>query len=157
WFAFQRAASVLPVAATNLTKTGQINSAQANSLSATAAAVTSAAATIGTQLLANLYIPPSGSTPGHFAQGVTGNTLDTSQALDASGHWAALWAHAANRDDVALQCAEFVYQNFLLTNQTMALSSASDSYNEAYQVTTPFSGMKPYNDSTGGYSRSPLS
>src|SRR5208282_3378249 len=139
WFAFQRAASTLPVAATNLAKTGQINSAQASSLSATAAAATVAATAIGTQLLANLYIPPSGSTPGHFAQGVTGNTLDTSQALDASGHWAALWAHAAGRDDIALQCAEFVYQNFLVTHQSLALSSAANSYNEAYQVTTPFS------------------
>jgi hypothetical protein len=157
WFAFQRAASALPVAATNLTKTGQINSAQASSLSATAAAVTSAAATIGTQLLANLYIPPSGSAPGHFAQGVTGSTLDTSQALDASGHWAALWAHANARDDIALQCAEFVYQNFLLNSQTIALSGASNSYNEAFQISTPFSGMKPYNNSTGGYSGSPLS
>ena len=108
-----------------------------------------------TNLLANLYIAPSGSTPGHFAQGVTGSTLDTSQALDASGHWAALWAHATNRDDIALQCAEFAYQNFLLTNQTIALSSAANSYNEAYQVSTPFSGMKPYNDSPGGYSGSP--
>jgi hypothetical protein len=157
WFAFQRAANALPVAATALTKTEQITSAQANSLLATAGAASAASATIDANLLANLYIAPSGSTPGHFAQGATGNTLDTSQALDASGHWAALWAHAAGRDDIALQCAEFVYQNFLLTNQTLALSSAAGSYNEAYQVTTPFSGMKPYNDSTGGYSGSPLS
>ena len=157
WFAFQRAANALPVAATNLTKTGQITSAQASSLSATAGAAIAAAANIDTNLLANLYIAPSGSTPGHFAQGVTGSTLDTSQALDASGHWAALWAHATGRDDIALQCAEFVYQNFLLTHQTIALSSAANSYNEAYQLTTPFSGMKPYNDSPGGYSGSPLS
>ncbi len=157
WFAFQRAANALPVAATNLTKTGQITSAQASSLLATAAAASAAAASIDTHLLANLYIAPSGLVPGHFAQGVTGSTLDTSQALDASGHWAALWAHATNRDDIALQCAEFAYQNFLLTNQTMALSSAANSYNEAYQLTTPFSGMKPYNDSPGGYSGSPLS
>ena len=157
WFAFQQAANALPVAATNLTKTGQITSAQASSLLATASAATAAAASIDTQMLANLYIAPSGSTPGHFAQGVTGSTLDTSQALDASGHWAALWAHAAGRDDIALQCAEFVYQNFLLNNQTIALSGAANSYNETYQVLAPFSGMKPYNDSPGGYSGSPLS
>jgi len=157
WFAFQRAANVLPVAATNLTKTGQITSAQASSLVTIAGAAITAATSIDANLLANLYIAPSGSTPGHFAQGVTGSTLDTSQALDASGHWAALWAHATHRDDIALQCVEFVYQNFLLTHQTMALSSAANSYNEAYQLTTPFSGMKPYNDSPGGYSGSPLS
>jgi hypothetical protein len=155
WFAFQQAAATLPVAATNLSKTQQITSAQASSLLATAAAASAAAASIDTQMLANLYIAPAGSTPGHFAQGVTGNTLDTSQALDASGHWAALWAHATGRDDIALQCAEFVYQNFLLTNQTITLSGANGSYNETYQVSTPFSGMKPYNDSPGGYAGSP--
>ena len=157
WFAFQRAANALPVAATSLSKTQQITSAQASSLSATAAAASAAAASIDTNLLANLYIAPAGLTPGHFAQGVTGSTLDTSQALDASGHWAALWAHASGRDDIALQCAEFAYQNFLLTHQTIALSNAANSYNEAYSLATPFAGMKPYNDSTGGYSGSPLS
>ena len=157
WFAFQRATNALPVAATNLLKTGQITSAQASSLVATAGAASAAAASIDSNLLTNLYIAPAGSIPGHFAQGVTGSTLDTSQALDASGHWAALWAHATTRDDIALQCAEFAYQNFLLTNQTIALSSTANSYNEAYQVSTPFSGMKPYNDSPGGYSGSPAS
>jgi hypothetical protein len=83
--------------------------------------------------------------------------LDTSQALDASGHWAALLAHANGRDDIALQCAEFAYTNFLVTNQTVALSNQANSYNEAFQVSTPFSGMKPYNDSPGGYSGSPSS
>jgi hypothetical protein len=157
WFAFQRAAAVLPVAATTLAKTVAITSAQASSLNSTAAAASAAASSIDANLIANLYIAPSGSTPGHFAQGATGTTLDTSQALDASGHWAALWAHATGRDDIALQCAEFAYRNFLLSGQTIALSSASSSYNETYQVTTAFSGMKPYNDSTGGYSGSPLS
>ncbi len=157
WFAFQRAANLLPVAATNLLKTGQITSSQASSLTATAESASAAAESIDINMMANLYIAPSGSVPGHFAQGVTGSTLDTSQALDASGHWAALWAHASNRDDIALQCAEFAYQNFLLTHQTITLSSATNSYNEAYSVSTPFSGMKPYNDSPGGYSGSPLS
>ena len=157
WFAFQRAANALPVAATNLAKIGAITSAQSSSLVATAGAASAAAASIDTNLMANLYIAPSGSTPGHFAQGVTGGTLDTSQALDASGHWAALWAHATGRDDVALQCAQFVYRTFLVANQTVALSNQSNSYNEAYQLATQFSGMKPYNDSPGGYSGSPMS
>jgi hypothetical protein len=157
WFAFQRAANLLPTAATFLTKTAQITSAQASSLIATAGAASAAAASIDTNLLANLYIAPAGTVPGHFAQGATGNTLDTSQALDASGHWAALWAHAAGRDDIALQCAEFAYSKFLITNQTIALSNQTNSYNEAFQVATPFSGMKPYNDSPGGYSGSPAS
>ncbi len=155
WFAFQRAASVLPVAATSLTKVQQINSAQANSLLATASAAYAGAASIDASLLANLYIPASGNTPGRFAQGATGNTLDTSLALDASGHWAAIWAHATARDDIALQCVEFVYTRFLEANQTITLSNQANSYNQTYQVTTPFSGMKPYSDSTGGYSGSP--
>jgi hypothetical protein len=157
WFAFERAASVLSSAATFLVKTNQITPAQATSLNSTALTVNSVAATIWTNLLANLYIAPTGPTPGHFAQGATGNALDTSQALDASGHWAALLAHANGRDDIALQCAEFAYQNFLLTNQAVALSSQANSYNQTYQVTTPFSGMKPYNDSPSGYSGSPQS
>jgi hypothetical protein len=157
WFAFQRAANVLSLASTTLAKTGQITSAQANSLMATASAVSNAASIIDTNLMANLYIAPAGSTPGHFAQGVTGNILDTSQALDASGHWAALWAHATGRDDIALECAEFAYTTFLVTNQTVALSNQPNSYNQAFEASTPFSGMKPYNDSPGGYSGSPAS
>ncbi|MGO8792687.1 MAG: hypothetical protein ACLQVL_35595 [Terriglobia bacterium] len=157
WFAFQRAANVLPTSATFLSKTQQITSAQAGSLVSTAGAASAAAAGIDTNLITNLYIAPSGVVPGHFAQGVTGSALDTSQALDASGHWAALWAHASGRDDIALECAEFAYTNFLVVNQTVALSSQANSYNEAFEVTTPFTGMKPYNDSPGGYSGSPAS
>jgi len=157
YFAFMRSASVLPIAAMFLQKTNQITADQASSLNSTAATITAAAATIWSNLFANLYIPPAGPTPGHFAQGATGNTLDTSEALDASGHWAALLAHANGRDDIALQCAQYVYQNFLLNNQQMALSEAANSYNATYQVSTPFSGMKPYSDSPGGYSGSPAS
>jgi hypothetical protein len=157
WFAFQRAAGVLPLAATALTKTGQITSAQSSSYIATAGVASAAAASIDASLISNLYIAPAGSTPGHFAQGVTGTALDTSLALDASGHWAALWAHASGRDDIALQCAEFAYSTFLVKNQKVMLSNQANSYNEAFQLTSPFTGMKPYNDSPGGYSGSPLS
>jgi hypothetical protein len=157
WFAFRRAANVLSAAATFLPKTNQITGAQASSLLSTVSSVSAAASTAWTNLVANLYVAPSDETPGHFAQGATGNTLDTSQALDASGHWAAMLAHANGRDDIALECAKFVCENFLLTNQTIALSSQPDSYNQAYHVSTPFSGMKPYNDSPGGYSGSPPS
>lgn len=156
WFAFQRAASVLSNAAVNLLKTNQITGTQATSINSTVATIQTAAATIWTNLLANLYIAP-GASPGHFAQGVTGSTLDTSQALDASGHWAALLAHANARDDIALQCAEFAYQNFLLTNQTVVKSAISNSYNETYQLSTPFAGMEPYQNSAGGYSGAPAS
>ena len=157
WFAFRRAANVLSAAATFLVKTDQITPAQASSLNSTSLTINSAAATIWTNLLANLYIAPAGPTPGHFAQGATRNILDTSQALDASGHWVALLAHANGRDDIALECAEFSYENFRLTNQTVVPSSQANSFNATYQVTTPFSGMKPYDDSPDGYSSSPQS
>ena len=157
YFALMRAAGVLPVAAVALSKTGTATPAQAQSLQNTATQAGAIASTLATNVINRLYIAPAGSTPGHFAQGVTGNNLDTSQALDASGTWAAMLAHAAGRDDIALQCIEFFHQNFLLGNQTIQLSNAADSWNEAYQQPTPFSGFKPYSDSSGGYSGSPLS
>ncbi|HEV2425890.1 MAG TPA: hypothetical protein VGZ29_13760 [Terriglobia bacterium] len=157
YFAFMRAAGVLPVAAVGLSKTGTITRAQAQSLQNTAAQLSGVASTIATDVIGRLYIPPAGNTPGHFAQGVTGNALDASQALDASGTWAAMMAHAAGRDDIALQCIEFFHRNFLLNNQTIPLSNEANSWNEAYQQPNAFSGFKPYNDSPGGYSGSPLS
>lgn len=157
YFAFMRAAAVLPVAATQLSKTGQITPAEAQLLQNTGTQVGAVAATVSANVLSKLYIPPAGNTPGHFAQGVTGSVLDTSEALDASGNWAVLLADAAGRDDIALQCVEFFYANFLVSNQTIQLSNASGSWNEAYQQTTPFSGFRTYNDSPGGYSGSPSS
>lgn len=157
YFAFMRAAGVLPVAATGLSKTGWITSAQAQSLQNTAAELAEIASIVAGNVIANLYVPPAGNTPGHFAQGVTGRALDTSEALDASGTWGAMLADAVGRDDIALQCVEFFYQNFLLNNQTIQLSSGANSWNEAYQQLTPFSGFKPYNDSPGAYSGSPAS
>jgi len=156
YFAFMRASKLLPTAATQLLKAGTINGTQAASLNATAAAVASAANTIATGLTTNLYIPP-GSNPGHFAQGANSTGLDTSEALDASGTWAALFCHSVGDDAMATECLKFVYQNFYLQNQPIVLSSASSSYNEAYQQPQTFSGFKPYNDSPGGYSGSPLS
>ncbi len=181
YFAFKRAALVLPTAAIQLQKAGTITAAQATSLSNTASTVSLTADTISTQLTTVLYIAPSSSAraastaytrgaqitdsngnfqkcviagtsgsaapvwpttlgatiadgtvtwelaslagfPGHFAQGATGSTLDTSQALDACGTWAALFAHAIGDDTKATECMKFVYQKFYLTNQTIALS-----------------------------------
>jgi len=162
YFAFQRSAATLPTAAIQLQKTGTITATQAAALNATAAQVALASNTIATNAVGTLYIPPSSGVPGHFAQGAgTAATppagLDTSQACDAAGTWAALFCHAIGRDDLALQCLEFVDQNFLLQSQQILLSSATNSYNEAYQQLTPFSGFKFFNDSPGGYSGSPLS
>jgi len=156
-FALMRAAGVLPVAATQLSKTGLVTPTQAQALQETAAEASAIASNLATKVIDVLYMPPSGSTPGHFAQGVTGTSLDLSEALDASGTWAAMFAHAVGRDDIALQCVEFFYQNFLLSGQTIQLSNRSNSWNEVYQQLSAFSGFKPYNDSVGGYAGSPLS
>jgi hypothetical protein len=155
YFALMRASLVLPVAAVQLRKTATITASQAASLNATAAQAAAAASTIGEKVLSVLYVAPSGGVPGHFAQGVTGSTLDPSEALDASGYYGALLAHALGRDDIALQCIEFFYQTFLLNNQTIAESKSSSAWNEAYQQLTPFSGFMPYQNSSGGYSGVP--
>ncbi|MGO8732083.1 MAG: hypothetical protein ACLQVM_04735 [Terriglobia bacterium] len=162
YFAFMRGAATLPTAATQLQKTNSITAAQAASLNATAAQVANVADTIATQVVGNLYIAPSHGVPGHFAQGAGSAAtppagLDTSQACDAAGDWAALFCHAIGRDDLALQCLEFVDQNFLIQNQQILKSAASNSYNETYQQLTSFSGFKFFNDSAGGYAGSPLS
>ena len=162
YFAFQRSAATLPTAAIQLQKTNSITAAQAAALNVTAAQVALAADTLATNVIGVLYIPPSGGVPGHFAQGAGSEAtppagLDTSQACDAAGTWAALFCHALGRDDLALQCLEFVDQNFLLQNRQILKSSATNSYNETYQQLTAFSGFKFFNDSPGGYSGSPLS
>jgi hypothetical protein len=97
--------------------------------------------------------------PGHFAQGIlsTSALIDVSESVDSNGTWAAMFAHAFGRDDIAVECLKFAYAKFLAQNQTIQLSSAADSYNEAYEQLTPFDGFKFYTDSTGGYSGSPVS
>jgi hypothetical protein len=162
FFAFMRSAATLPTAAIQLQKTNLITAAQAASLNATGAQVATIADIIASKVVGSLYIAPSGGVPGHFAQGAGSAAtlpagLDTSQACDAAGSWAALFCHAIGRDDLALQCLEFVDQNFLLQNQQILESAATNSYNETYQELTPFSGFNFFNDSPGGYSGSPLS
>lgn len=157
YFAFMRCAGVLQTAAIQLLKTTTITQAQSKSLQGTAAQIATIAQTAASQVLANLYIPPSGSVPGHFAQGASSSGLDTSEALDASGTWAAILAYTVGATAQAEQALEFVISNFLLQNQQILESPASNSYNQTYQQFTPFSGMKPYNDSPGGYSGSPAS
>ncbi len=157
YFALMRASLVLPTAAVQLQKTGTITSTQAASLNATATLCAAAASTIGEKVLSVLYIPAGGTPalPGHFAQGVTGSTVDPSYALDASGYYGALLADALGRDDIALQCIEFFSEQFFLSNQTIVESNSSNTWNETYQQLVPFSGFMPYQNSTGGYSGVP--
>jgi len=157
YFALVRAANILPAAAANLLATGELIQAEATAMQTLAGTLSGLAETLGAKIISTLYIAPAGNVAGHFAQGLTGNSLDPSQALDASGYLTAILAHTLARDDIALQCIEFLYQSFLLSNQTIQLSSASTSWNEAYQQLTPFQGFRNYNDSPGGYSDSPFS
>jgi hypothetical protein len=155
WFACSRAALTLPTAATTLLKTNQITSTQASSVNAVAEQLAGIATTLATNIVNVLYVAPSGSLPGHFAQGVSSAGLDPSYALDCSGSWGALFADAIGRDDLALQCLEFVIETFLLTNQQILKSSATNTYNETYQEVTPFNGFMNYANGPGGYSGVP--
>lgn len=156
WFACQRAALTLSAAATALLKTDQTTGAQAASLTTLGQQLAGISATIWDKASTVLYVPPE-SQPGHFAQGVSGAGLDTSEALDAAGTWGAIFAHTNGREDMALECLKFAYENFQLLNQQILKSPAANTYNQTYQQLTPFSGCKNYNDSRGGYSGSPLS
>ncbi|MBI4166072.1 MAG: hypothetical protein HY508_10115, partial [Acidobacteria bacterium] len=154
YYAFRRAARVLPTAAAELAKRGAITSVQAASLGATATAISSKADNIKTKILANLYIAP-GADPGHFAQGVSEDgTLDTAVALDAAGSWAAIFCHDAGDDTKATESLKFVYQKLFLTNQQILKSNQPADWNMAYEQLTPFDGFKPYG---AGYSSPPLS
>ena len=157
FYAWNRAAAIIPTAANALYKSGQITSGQKTSLLNTGTTIAAEASTVWTKLSTNLYIAPGGGIPGHFAQGVTGSTLDPSYALDASGYLGALIAHDNGDDTKALQMIEFIYQNFLDTNQTIVHSSSAGSWNEAYQQLTPFIGFQTYQNSAGGYVGVPVS
>ena len=157
YFAFDKAARVLPTAAQRLYTQGLITQAQADQLRTTAGTASAKAAQISAAILNQLWIPESGGVKGHFAQGASSAGLDTSLALDAASSWSALFCHEVGDDAKAVACLEFAYETFFLPNQQIVASAVADSYNEAYQQLTPFDGFKPYADSAGGYSGSPAS
>jgi hypothetical protein len=144
YFAFVRASKVLPTAATELLKRGWITGDQATSLRQTASTLKTKAINVANKLLTNVYIPP-GADPGHFAQGVqeTGS-LDTAVALDAAGSWAAMFCHAVGDDIKATECLKFIYQKLFLTNQTIAKSNESETWNMAWEQLRPFDGFTVY-------------
>jgi hypothetical protein len=157
YFAFDKASRVLPTAAQNLFDRGLITQAQYDSLRATATTAGIKAAQVRDAILNQLWIPAAGQVKGHFAQGASSSGLDTSLALDAAGTWAAMFCHEAGDGAKAVECLEFIYENFFLTGQQILKSEAADSYNQTYEQLTPFDGFKPYADSAGGYSGSPAS
>ncbi len=85
---------------------------------------------------------------GHFSGGCgpPAPLLGTYPAADGSGIWAALFADAIGRDDIAVECLKYIYEKFLLKNQTIPLSNVAATWNEAYQEATPFDGIKFYQD-----------
>ncbi|HEV2349010.1 MAG TPA: hypothetical protein VG028_04090 [Terriglobia bacterium] len=157
YFAFDKAARVLPSAAVNLLNRELITAAQYSSLIATATQAATVAGQISAALLAQIWIPPSGPVKGHFAQGASSTGLDTSLALDCSGTWGAMFCHEVGDDVKAVSCLEFIFETFFLANQQITLSALANSFNQTYQQLTPFDGFKTYADSAGGYSGSPAS
>jgi hypothetical protein len=154
YFAFRRAARVLPAAAIELRKRELITVAQAASLNATAGTMTAKADSIKTKILTNLYIVP-GADPGHFAQGVTeAGALDTAVALDVAGCWSAIFCHEVGEDAKAVECLKYIYQKLFLTGKTIAKSDQAETWNMAYEQLTAFDGFKPYGT---GYSSPPAS
>lgn len=174
WFALMRCAVTLQTVVTQLNKGSQISTAQANSLSGTLASCVTAAETLAAAIAAVLYIAPAGSVPGHFANGVTGSTVDPSESCDANV-WGAIWADGystyaatpATAEAMAEQAIEFAWSTFSDVAASMELSSAANTYNETYALpdvglginARPMTvyGMKPFSDSAGGFSGSPVS
>ena len=157
YFAFDKAARVLPTAALNLLNRGRITPAQYTSLIATATTASTKANEVRAATVAQLWIPASGGVQGHFAQGASESGLDTSLALDAAGSWAALFCREIGEEAKAVECLKFIFETFFLADQQILKSSQPDSYNQAYQQLTQFDGFKPYADSPGGYSGAPNS
>ena len=155
YFAFDKAARLLPSAAQNLYQRALITQTQRDALNTTATRASQIAAQVKAAILSQLWIAPSGNTKGHFAQGASASGLDTSLALDAAGSWSALFCHEVGDDAKAVECLKFIDETFFLSNQQVLKSSQPDSYNQAYEQLTPFDGFKPYADSPGGYSGSP--
>jgi hypothetical protein len=157
YFAFDKASRVLPAAAEALRQRALITPDQYAALMATSSQASQKAGEVKTALLTQLWIAPSGNTPGHFAQGASATGLDPSLALDASGSWSAMFCHEVGDDAKAVECLKFIYETFFLTGQQILKSSQPGSFNQTYVQLTPFSGFKPYADSVGGYSGSPNS
>ncbi|TAM79187.1 MAG: hypothetical protein EPN47_19455 [Acidobacteria bacterium] len=157
WFAFDKAARVLPAAAQTLLAEGLITQAESAQISAAAGNASTKASQIRSAILNQMWIPASGNVNGHFARGASSSGLDTSLALGSASSWAALFCHEIGDDARAVECLEFAFETFFLRNQQIVASAVANSYNQAYLQLTPFDGFKPCADSTGGYSGSPMS
>jgi hypothetical protein len=157
YFAFDKASRMLPAAAQSLRQSSLISQSEYDSITSTAATTAQKLEQLKNAILNQLWIPASGPTKGHFAQGATSTGLDTSLALDAAGTWAAMFCHEVGQESKAAECLEFVFETFFLTNCQILKSSQTNSFNQAYEQLIPFDGFKPYADSSNGYAGSPAS
>ncbi|HVB56426.1 MAG TPA: hypothetical protein VNE63_08355 [Candidatus Acidoferrales bacterium] len=155
YFAFDKAARVLPAAAQALLTSELITQAQYDALVNTASNASTKAQEVKNAILNQLWIPAAGSVKGHFAEGASASDLTDSYGLEPSGSWAALFCHETGDDVKAVSSLEFAYENFFLAGQQILPNSTANGYNETYQQLTPFDGFKPYADSASGYAGSP--
>lgn len=89
------------------------------------------AAEIQAALLAQLWIAPTASVAGHFANGADGSGLDTTQALDSAGSWAAMWCHEIGDLWREAECLKFVYDTFTLSATMVTVPAYDTTINEA--------------------------
>lgn len=157
YFAFDKAAHVLPTAAQALLTSELITQDKYNALASTASNASAKAQEVKNAIINQLWIPTAGNVKGHFAEGTSAAGLMDSYALESSGSWAALFCHEIGDDAKAASCLEFIFETFFLAGQQIVPNSTANGYNETYQQLTPFDGFKRYADSAGGYTGSPKS
>ncbi len=155
YFAFDKAAHVLPTAAQALFASKSITQDQNTALTGAATTASAKAQDVKNAILNQLWVPAAGSVKGHFAEGASASGVTDSYSLQPSGSCAALFCHEVGDDAKAVSCLEFIYETFWLGGQQILPNSTANGYNEAYQQLTPFDGFKPFADSAGGYSGSP--
>jgi hypothetical protein len=101
------------------------------------------AGTIGTAILANMVKDSGTST--HFIQGLG----DLAQPLDVQALGAMFEVANANNYTAAANVLTYAKANFALTGRSITKSTDTATYNNTYAATGPFSGYKPYKDTTG--------
>ncbi len=101
-----------------------------------------AAGMIGDAIQDNLMTGSGSGT--HFIQGLG----DTAQPLDAQ-ILGALFEVTAGNTSTAGNVLTYTKNNFAVTGRSIVKSTSAATYNNTYAATGPFSGYKPYMDSTG--------
>jgi hypothetical protein len=101
-----------------------------------------AAGTIGAAIQSNLITGTGTST--HFIQGLA----DTAQPLDVQ-LLGALFEVANGYTTTASNVLTYAKNNFALSGRSIVKSTNAATYNNTYAATGPFSGYKPYKDTSG--------